>query len=103
MSWSKMGRGTVVAMMSLAMGLGLTACTRDYTVAYVYMTTAPKNGQGGGVAEYAADFQSGALVALAGSPVAAGNNPTTLAPAPRGPFVHLPNPAYSPLQTFPFQ
>ncbi len=100
MSWSKMGRGTVVAMMSLAMGLGLTACTRDYTVAYVYMTTAPKNGQGGGVAEYAADFQSGALVALAGSPVAAGNNPTTLVAAPSGLFVYVLNHDDSTVQEF---
>ena len=66
MSLRKMGRATMAATMSLAMGLGLTACTRDYTVAYVYMTMAPKNGQGGGVAEYAADFQSGALVAING-------------------------------------
>src|SRR5258708_14705441 len=100
MSWSKMGRGTVVAMMYWAMGLGLTACTRDYTVAYVYMTTAPKNGQGGGVAEYAADFQSGALVALAGSPVAAGNNPTTLVAAPSGLFVYVLNHDDSTVQEF---
>ena len=91
MSWSKMGRGTVAAMMSLAMGLGLTACTRDFTVAYVYMTTAPKNGQGGSVAEYAVDYQSGSLVAVTGSPVAAGNNPTTLVAAPSGLFIYVLN------------
>jgi 6-phosphogluconolactonase (cycloisomerase 2 family) len=78
-------------MMSLAMGLGLTACTRDYTVAYVYMTTAPKNGQGGSVAEYAVDYQSGSLVAVTGSPVAAGNNPTTLVAAPSGLFIYVLN------------
>src|SRR5260370_33507928 len=100
MSWSKMGRGTVVAMMSLAMGLGLMACPRDCTVEYVYMATAPKNGQGGGVAEYAADYQSGALVALAGSPVAAGNNPTTLVAAPSGLFVYVLNHDDSTVQEF---
>src|SRR5260370_16352517 len=100
MSWRKMGGGRVVGMMSLAMGLGLTACTRDYAVVYVYMTTATKKGQGGGVAEYAADFQSGALVALAGSPVAAGNNPTTLVAAPSGLFVYVLNHDDSTVQEF---
>lgn len=100
MSWSKIGRGTVAAMMSLAMGLGLTACTRDYTVAYVYMTTAPKNGQGGGVVEYAVDYQSGALVTLPGSPIAAGNNPISLVAAPSGLFVYVLNHDDSTVQEF---
>ncbi len=100
MSWSKMGRGTVAAMMSIAMGFGLTACTRDYTVAYVYMTTAPKTGGGGSVVEYAVDYQSGALVTLAGSPVAAGNNPTTLVAAPNGLFVYVLNHDDSTVQEF---
>ena len=100
MSLTKVGRGTMAAMMSLAMGLGLTACTRDYTVAYVYMTNAPKNGQGGGVSEYAVDFQSGALVAVTGSPVAAGNNPTTIVAAPNGLFVYVLNRDDSTVQEF---
>src|ERR1700712_1122424 len=91
MSWSKIGRRTAVAIVSLAMGLGLTACTRDYVVAYVYMTTAPKNGQGGGIAEYAVDYASGSLVAINGSPVAAGNNPSTLIASPNGLFIYVLN------------
>jgi 6-phosphogluconolactonase len=91
MSLTKIGRGAAAAMMSLAMGFGLTACTRDYTVAYVYVTTAPKNGQGGGVAEYAVDYQSGSLVGLTGSPIAAGNNPSGLVAAPNGLFIYVLN------------
>jgi 6-phosphogluconolactonase len=100
MSLSKLGRATVAASMSLAMGFGLTACTRDYTVAYVYVTTAPKNGQGGGVVEYAADFQSGALVAVTGSPVQAGNNPVSLVAAPNGQFIYVLNHDDSTVQEF---
>jgi 6-phosphogluconolactonase (cycloisomerase 2 family) len=87
-------------MMSLAMGLGLTACTRDYTVAYVYVTTAPKNGQGGGVAQFGVDYQSGALIALPGSPVAAGNNPNVIVAAPNALFVYVLNHDDSTVQEF---
>ena len=100
MSLNRIGRGAAAAMMSLAMGLGLTACTRDYTVAYVYVTTAPKNGQGGGVSEYAADFQSGALVSLTGSPIAAGNNPVGLVAAPNALAVYVLNHDDSTVQQF---
>jgi 6-phosphogluconolactonase len=100
MSLRKLGRATVAATMSLAMGFGLTACTRDFTVAYVYVTTAPKNGQGGGIVEYAADYQSGALVAVNGSPVQAGNNPVSLVAAPNGLFIYVLNHDDSTVQEF---
>jgi 6-phosphogluconolactonase len=100
MSLTKIGRGAAAAMMSLAMGFGLTACTRDYTVAYVYVTTAPKNGVGGGVAEYAADYQSGSLVGLTGSPIAAGNNPVAIVAAPNSSFVYVLNHDDSTVQEF---
>jgi 6-phosphogluconolactonase len=100
MSLTKIGRGAAAAMMSLAMGLGLTACTRDYTVAYVYVTTAPKDGQGGNVSQYAADFQSGALVSITGSPVAAGNNPVGIVAAPNALAVYVLNHDDSTVQEF---
>ncbi|HMH12750.1 MAG TPA: beta-propeller fold lactonase family protein [Edaphobacter sp.] len=100
MSLTKIGRGAAAAMMSLAMGFGLTACTRDYTVAYVYATTAPKNGQGGGVAQYGVDYQSGSLVGLTATPVAAGNNPTGLVAAPNGLFIYVLNHDDSTVQEF---
>ena len=66
--------------------LGLTACTRDYTVAYVYATAA-----NAGINEYAVDYQSGALVPIAGSPVAAGNNPVKITASTNGLFVYVLN------------
>jgi 6-phosphogluconolactonase len=40
MTFNKMGRSAMASMVSLAMGLGMTACSRTYTVGYVYMTAA---------------------------------------------------------------
>jgi len=34
-----MGRAVTASMLSLAMALGVTACSNDYTVSYLYMTT----------------------------------------------------------------
>lgn len=74
-----MGRFVQATAVSLALGLGLTACSRDYVVAYVYVTTAKTNP--GLINAYAVDYQSGALVALADSPIPAGRNPVAIIPA----------------------
>src|SRR5450432_1224860 len=99
MNFIEMGRISKAAIVSLAMVLGLSACTRDYTVAYVYMTTAKSNP--GVINQYAVDYQSGALIPI-GSPVAAGNDPVTLVPSPSGLFVYVLNrlDATSPVQEF---
>ena len=73
-----MGRIAKATAVSLALGLGLTACSRDYVVAYVYVTTAKANP--GLIDAYAVDYQSGALVALADSPIPAGRNPVAIIP-----------------------
>ena len=73
MKLTMMGRIAKASIFSLALGLGLTACSRDYTVAYVYVTTAKANP--GLIDAYGVDFQSGALVQLADSPIPAGRNP----------------------------
>jgi 6-phosphogluconolactonase len=70
------GRIAKASLVSLALGLGLTACTRDYTVAYVYVTSAKSNP--GLIDAYGVDFQSGALTQLADSPIPAGRNPVGL-------------------------
>jgi len=75
--------------------LGLTACTRDYTVAYLYATAA-----GAGINEYAVDYQSGALVPIQGSPVAAGNNPTKIIASQNGLFIYVLNQGDSTVQLF---
>jgi 6-phosphogluconolactonase len=75
---------------SVAMGLGITACSRDYTVAYVYMKAAKVDP--GLVNGYKVDYQSGVLVPLEDSPVpAGGRNPVALVAAPNGKNLYVIN------------
>ena len=86
MKWNKLGRGTLASILSLAL-VSVTACSRDYVLAYVYVTTAkPLTGTSpnGGVSAYAVDFQIGSLTPLADSPIQAGRNPVTLVASPNG-------------------
>jgi 6-phosphogluconolactonase len=87
-------------IVSLAMVLGLSACTRDYTVAFVYMTSAKSNP--GLINQYAVDYASGALTPI-GSAVAAGNKPVTLIPTPSGNFIYVLNQNDSTVQEFAVQ
>ncbi|HEU4635457.1 MAG TPA: beta-propeller fold lactonase family protein [Edaphobacter sp.] len=87
--------GRLASAMLLTGALGLTACTRDYTVAYVYATAA-----NAGINEYGVDYRSGALTPIAGSPVAAGNNPVKIIASPNGLFVYVLNQGDSTIQQF---
>jgi 6-phosphogluconolactonase (cycloisomerase 2 family) len=63
------------------MGLGLTACGRDYTVGYLYTTTAQDST--GLVNGYKIDYQQGYLVQLANSPISSGGRyPITVIASP---------------------
>ena len=78
---------------SLAVGLGMTACSRDYTVDYLYVTSATKT-TSGVVNAYAVDYQSGALTPLADSPIpSGGDNPVALVAAPNQKFIYVVNEA----------
>jgi len=86
MKWNKLGRGTLASILSLAL-VSVTACSRDYVLAYVYVTTAkPLTGSSpaGGISAYAVDYQIGSLTPLADSPIQAGRNPVTLVASPNG-------------------
>jgi 6-phosphogluconolactonase len=86
MKWNKMGRGTLASILSLAL-VSVTACSRDYVLAYVYVTTAKPlttSSANGGVSAYAVDYQIGSLTPLADSPIPAGRNPVTLVASPNG-------------------
>jgi 6-phosphogluconolactonase len=86
MKWNKLGRGTLASILSLAL-VSVTACSRDYVLAYVYVTTAKPlttSSPAGGVSAYAVDYQIGSLTPLADSPVTAGRNPVTLVASPNG-------------------
>lgn len=82
MKLNNIGRGLKATAISLALGLGITACSRDYTVAYLYVTATTKT-NAGVVNAYAVDFQSGALEQLSDSPIpSGGSNPVTLVASP---------------------
>lgn len=86
MKWNKLGRGTLASILSLAL-VSVTACSRDYVLAYVYVTTAKPlttSSPAGGVSAYAVDYQIGSLTPLADSPIQAGRNPITLVASPNG-------------------
>jgi 6-phosphogluconolactonase len=86
MKRNRIGRAALATMMSLALGLGVTACSRDYTVAYVYATSA----QTGGVSAFDVDFQSGSLVQIAGSPFTSTlSNPVSLLVAPNNKNIYV--------------
>jgi 6-phosphogluconolactonase len=86
MKLNKIGRAGLASVLSLAM-VGVTACSRDYVLAYVYVTTSKPLASGsnnGGVSAFAVDYQSGALTPLADSPVPAGDDPVALVASPNG-------------------
>ena len=60
-----MGRAGTASMLSLAMALCVTACSNDYTVSYLYMTTL-KALPHGLINGYQIDYQSGSLSAVGG-------------------------------------
>jgi 6-phosphogluconolactonase len=85
MKFNRMVRTATAAATSLAISLGLSACSRDYTAAYVYSTSAST----GTISAFGVDYQSGVLTQVNGSPFASQlTNPTTLVPAPGGGFLY---------------
>jgi 6-phosphogluconolactonase (cycloisomerase 2 family) len=91
MTLKPMGRAVKATMLSLAMALGLTACSNDYTVSYVYMTTS-KTLPHGLINAYQVDYQSGFLYILADSPIDAGGRDTVgLVVAPNQLFLYTVN------------
>jgi 6-phosphogluconolactonase (cycloisomerase 2 family) len=93
MMWNRLGRGTLASVLSLAL-VSVTACSRDYVLAYVYVTTAKpltSSSQNGGVSAYAVDYQIGSLTPLADSPIEAGRNPVTLVANPTGQNLYVIN------------
>jgi 6-phosphogluconolactonase (cycloisomerase 2 family) len=98
MNFINISRMAKVSIVSLAMVLGLSSCSLDYVVGYVYMTTSKT----GLIDQYSIDFQSGALSAL-GTPVQAGNKPVRLIASPSGQFVYVINQGDSTVQEFAVQ
>src|ERR1700712_421053 len=60
-------RSAITGGAALTLALGLSSCSRDYTVAYVYSVSSAN----ATVSAYAVDYQTGILNQVAGSPFAA--------------------------------
>jgi len=101
MKFTRLSRGTLASMMTLATLLGLSACARDYTVAYLYMTGS-NQGAAGALTAYAIDFQQGSLVRI-GSPVPTGTTPISIVTSPNGLFLYVVNQGDSNVQEFAIQ
>ena len=71
---------------SAAIGLGITACSRDFVADYVYTVSASS----GNVNGFAVDYQSGILTPITGSPFQTGfTRETSVVPSPDGKFLYV--------------
>jgi 6-phosphogluconolactonase len=85
MTYKKMLQAAMAAGLSAAVGLGLSACSRDYTADYVYTVSASN----GNINAFGVDFQSGVLTPIAGSPFTDNlASHTTVVAAPNGKFIY---------------
>jgi len=91
MKLKNIGRAALATALSLGIGLGTIACSRDYTVAYVYAISKAN----ASIAAFAVDYQSGALTQLNGSPFANSSQtngvPLSIVAAPSGKFIYIAN------------
>jgi 6-phosphogluconolactonase len=79
---NKIGRGALASVVSLAMGLGMTACTKTYSVGFIYVTTGKATA--GLINAYKVDYQTGTLDPLNDSPIPSGGRyPIGLAADPK--------------------
>lgn len=81
MKFNTPGRITAALLFSLAVCLGLTACSRTYTVGFLYVLSSrgSANDPNGIINEYGIDYQTGALLTLASSGQSTqGRNPVDL-------------------------
>jgi 6-phosphogluconolactonase (cycloisomerase 2 family) len=75
---------------SLAVGLGMTACSRDYVLGYLYATNAKATP--GLITAYSIDYETGALNQLADSPIpSGGNDPVAIVASPNGKQLYVLN------------
>lgn len=82
----RMGRAALALTMSLAVGLGITACSRDYTVAFVYAVSSSS----GTVSAFNIDYQAGTLTQISGSPFTSGlSNPVSVVVSPNSKHLYV--------------
>lgn len=86
MTYKRALQAAMAAGISVAIGLGATACSRDYTSDYVYTISA----SGPNINGFAVDFQSGILTQITGSPFTTSfQRETAIVPSPDGKFLYV--------------
>ena len=91
MKFNTITRNAMAAAMSLAIGLGTVACSRDYTAAYVYaVSNAPTGNGGAAISAFAVDYQTGILTQISGSPFNTQfTNPSLVLAAPNNKTIYV--------------
>ncbi len=93
MKFSKFGRASLAAVLSLGVAAAFTACGPNgysTTVDYVYVTNSKNNP--GQINVYYTDSHSGALTQINGSPFSSGgSNPVGLVTSPSFKFLYVVN------------
>lgn len=91
MKLNKLVRNTMMAGLGAGLALTVTSCSRDYTSAYLYATSA--NGTGGtgaSITAYAVDYESGIPTQIDGSPFSTNmGNPIASIPSPNNKVLYL--------------
>jgi 6-phosphogluconolactonase (cycloisomerase 2 family) len=96
MKFNRITRTAKAVGISLAIGLGLVACSRDYTCAYVYTISDST----GSISAFAVDYQSGVLTQISGSPFTGqASNPVTVVAAPNGKTIYVVGGSQNPIVT----
>lgn len=73
MTFHTFGRSLLLLAGAAGLSLGLTSCTNNHTVGYVYVLGTTNNGQPGGqISEFREDNNNGELTPIAGSPISTG-------------------------------
>ncbi len=80
MTFRTFGRTLLLLAGSAGLSLGLTSCTNDHTVGYIYVVGTTNNGQPGGqISEFKEDNNNGVLTPITGSPITSGGlNPVRM-------------------------
>jgi 6-phosphogluconolactonase len=94
MKFSQIRRITQATVLSLAIGLGMSACSEDYTIDYLYVTSqhALPSTSDGAVNAYKVDNQSGALTQIVDSPYDSGGlAPVAIALSPNSQALYVLN------------
>lgn len=87
MTYKRMLQAAMAVGLSAAIGLGLAACSRDYTAAYIYTVSAASTGS---ISAFGVDYQTGILNQVNGSPFSSGlASVSTIVPSPSGQYLYV--------------